>query len=111
MLPRSFKVKRYGRVWFFTRTHGKARTGVLVRMLALEGPLRDHVIRYMHLAAVHPSLKRGSIVDAGAEVGLMGATAVQESVPHVHIDLTTPDGRRLDVAPFLGLPPTDAPCP
>ena len=108
--PRSMKVKGYGRVHFFTRNYGSWRSGTIIVTTALEGPLKGHIIRYMHLAAVHPDLKAGSIVEAGQEIGLMGGTAVQESAPHVHIDIADPEGKRLDVKAMFGLDEPHGPC-
>ena len=111
-LPRSLRIPKYGRVYFFTKNHGSWRTGTIVVTRVLSGPLKNHVIRYMHLGAVHPKLKVGSIVQAGQEIGVMGGTAIMESWPHVHIDIETPTCRRVDVAWLLGLGSrTSASCP
>lgn len=110
-LPRSRVIRGYGRVYFFTRNYGRWRSGNVIVTTGIDGPLAGHTIRYMHLSAVRPDLHRGSFLAAGEELGLMGGTAVQESAPHVHIDITTPSGDRLDVAPLLGLPGTAHPCP
>jgi hypothetical protein len=37
-------------------------------------------------------------------------TAVMDSWPHMHIDMETPDGRRADLAPYIGLPDTSKSC-
>lgn len=108
--PRSMEVKGYGRVHFFTRDYGSWRSGTIIVTQALEGPLRDHEVRYMHLAAVHPDIQVGAVVEAGQEIALMGGTAVQESAPHVHIDIAAPDGQRLDVKAMLGLDEPHGPC-
>lgn len=110
-LPRSFEVEGYGEVHFFTRTKGQWRTGVLIRTEGVGGTLDKHLIRYMHLGEVRPGLKVGDVVEAGEEIGLMGGTGVQESAPHLHLDVTDPSGKRLDVAPLLGLEPTARECP
>jgi len=111
-LPRSLRLPKYGRVHFFTKNHGSWRTGTIVVTRGLSGRLKNHVIRYMHLGAVHPKLKVGSIVQAGQEIGVMGGSAVMESWPHVHIDVETPTCRRVDVAWLLGLGPREsASCP
>lgn len=111
-LPRSKVIKGYGRVYFFTRTKGRWRSGTILVTKGMDGtPLADHKIRYMHLGAVHPGLKPGDVIEAGQEIGLMGGTGVQQSAPHVHIDIEDPDGRRIDVAPLIGLSPTAEPCP
>lgn len=102
-LPRQAHVPGYGRVAFFTRDHGSAHTGVMIVLEAIGGPLDQHRIRYMHLGELHPGLSVGDVVEAGQEVGVMGATAIMESLPHVHIDIEDPDGERVDVAPFVGL--------
>jgi len=94
---RSGRVKGYGRVYYFTRKQGKWRTGVIIETVGVGTALKDHKIRYMHLAAPHPDLKVGDVVQAGQEIGLMGGTGVQESAPHVHIDAATPDGEKIDI--------------
>ncbi len=106
MLPRSRFIEPYGDVFFFTRKKGRWRSGNIVVTKALEGPLAGHVIRYLHLGGVHPDIEVGRILEAGEELGVMGGTGVQESAPHLHLDITAPNGRRVDVAPLLGLPPT-----
>ena len=100
----------YGRVNYFTKTYGSWRTGTIIVMQAVDGPLAGHRIRYMHLAAVHPEILVGDYVEAGQEVGLMGGSAVQHDMPHVHIDIEDPQSRRVDVAPFIGLPPDPGSC-
>ena len=109
-LPRRQNIPPYGMVRFFTLEHGSSRTGVLLKTRGLDTPLKGHTIRYMHLAAVHPDLKPGVIIEAGQEIGLMGGTAIQESPPHVHIDIANTRGNRVDVAPLLGLPGTRKDC-
>ncbi len=106
MLPRSLDIEGYGTVYFFTRTKGRWRSGTILVTRALEGPLAGHIIRYLHLAVIRPDLDIGAILEPGDELGLMGGTGVQESAPHLHLDIAAPDGRRLDVAPILGLNPT-----
>lgn len=106
MLPRWKEIEPYGRVHFFTKRKGRWRSGSLIVTRALDGPLAGHVIRYLHIAAPHPDLTVGSVVELGQEIALMGGTGVQESAPHLHLDIQAPDGRRLDVAPLLGLAPT-----
>ena len=102
-LPRSAHVPGYGIVNFFTRDYGSWHTGEMVVMRAIGTEIDGYRIRYMHLGAVQPELRVGDIVEAGQEVGLMGGTAVLESLPHVHIDIEDHDERRVDVAPLLGL--------
>ena len=106
LLPRTANVSPYGEVFFFTQKKGRWRSGNILVTRALEGPLAGHTIRYLHIAAVHPDLVVGSIIEPGQEIALMGGTGVQESAPHLHLDIEAPDGHRLDVAPLLGLPPT-----
>lgn len=103
-LPASAEIPGYGRVFFFTRNYGSAHTGVMIVTRVLEGPLAGAVLRYMHLAAVHPDLQVGLELHPGQELGLMGGTAILESRPHVHIDAEDAAGQRLDLAPYLGLP-------
>jgi murein DD-endopeptidase MepM/ murein hydrolase activator NlpD len=102
-LPRSQSLPDYGVVHYFTRTRGSWRTGNLVIARGLEPPLKDHVIRYMHLGAVHPDVRKGRILKRGQELGVMGGTAVMESLPHLHLDVTRPDGTRVDLMHLFGL--------
>ena len=100
-LPVSEYIDGYGKVYYFTRKKGKWRSGNVVVTELLEGPLAGYTVRYLHLGAVNPRLKKGDIVWAGEEIGLMGGTAVQESVPHLHMDGETPEGVRIDLEPYL----------
>jgi hypothetical protein len=110
-LPRSRDVPGYGTVHFFSRTMGSWRAGGTVVLEGLGGGLRGHRIRYMHLGAIHPSIRPGVVVEAGQEIGLMGATAIQRTVPHVHIDVVTPNGRPLDLKALLtGARPRSGAC-
>ena len=109
-LPRSADIDGYGEVFFFSRKIGSWRSGVVIVTEILDGPLQGHQLRYMHMATVHPNLQVGQVVEAGQEIGLMGGTAIQKSTPHVHLDLETPEGTRLDLAPYLGLPPDNTTC-
>jgi len=99
--PRSREIPGYGRVYFFTRTKGSSRMGSFVSTVALDTDLEGHTIRYLHLAAVHPDVKVGDIVEAGQEIGLLGGTAVQRSWPHLHLDISNPAGRRVDPRPWI----------
>jgi murein DD-endopeptidase MepM/ murein hydrolase activator NlpD len=108
--PRSRVIDGYGRVYFFTRSYGSWRSGNVIVTRVLEGPYLDYEIRYMHLADIHPALKVGDNVAAGQEIGLMGGTAVQESCPHVHVDMTDTQGNRVDVKALLGLDEPHGPC-
>jgi murein DD-endopeptidase MepM/ murein hydrolase activator NlpD len=105
-LPRRAFVEGYGEVAFFTRRKGRWRSGNIVVTRGVDGPLKGHLIRYMHMGAIHPDLRPGQIVEAGDELALMGGTGVQESAPHLHLDMEAPDGHRVDVAPLIGLPAT-----
>ncbi len=102
-LPRSARIPGYGIVQFFTRDYGSWHTGEMIVMRAIGTDIDGYRIRYMHLGAVHPELRVGDIVEAGQQVGVMGGTAVMESLPHVHIDIEDTRGQRVDVAPLLGL--------
>ena len=103
-LPRSMLVPGYGRVRFFTHDYGRWRSGVVISTRILEGRYKGYKARYMHLGAVHPGLRVGSVVDAGQEIGLMGCTAILNDLPHLHFDIWTPgDRRRVDPSPILGL--------
>ncbi|MFO0745712.1 MAG: hypothetical protein U1F43_08565 [Myxococcota bacterium] len=106
LLPRGATVAPYGEVHFFTRKKGRWRSGNILVTRVVDGPLAGHTIRYLHVAAVHPDLHLGSVVEAGQEIAIIGGTGVQDSAPHLHLDITAPDGHRLDVAPLLGLAPT-----
>ncbi|MCA9516976.1 MAG: hypothetical protein KC635_18665 [Myxococcales bacterium] len=101
--PRQMRLAGYGLVTFFTRHKGAWRTGNVVITEVLDGPLAGHTVRYMHLGAARPDLKRGDVLEPGEELGVLGGTAVQESAPHVHIDVHDPDGNAVDVAPLIGL--------
>lgn len=109
-LPRSKEIPGYGVVNFFTRTYGSWRTGTILVMEGVDGPLKGHRIRYMHLGAVHPGLEVGDTVEGGQEVGLMGGTAILHDMPHVHIDIENAKGQRVDVAPYIGLPADKSSC-
>ncbi len=111
VLPKEERVPGYGRVVYFTKNYGSWRSGTVICTKVLDGPLKGHDVRYMHLGAVHPTLKRGTIVEAGEELGLMGGTAILDSAPHVHVDMTDPNGERVDIARLLGLPQAAKPCP
>lgn len=110
VLPTSGEHPGYGKVWYFTRDYGRSRTGVVISTIGLEGRLKGHTITYMHLAAIHPSLAVGSVVEAGQELGLMGGTAVLEAAPHLHVAVKNRAGRNLDLGPLLGIGPTRASC-
>lgn len=106
MLPRMKEIEGYGKVYFFTRTKGRWRSGNIMVTRAIDGPMAGHTIRYLHLAAFRPDLQVGSVLEVGEELGLMGGTGVQESAPHLHLDIAAPNGKRVDVAPLVGLAPT-----
>ena len=108
--PRQILVPGYGLVYPFSRNYGKWRSGTIIAIRITQGPLKDHIVRYMHLAAVRPDLHVGDSVQAGEHIALMGGTAILESWPHVHIDLETPDRKRTHLAPHIGLPHTGAEC-
>ncbi len=96
-------VDGYGTVYPFTRNLGRARTGVFVVTKSLHPDYEDHLIRYMHLAAVHPDIRVGSVIKVGQEIGLMGSTAIMKSLPHLHLDMETSKGLRVNPAPLIGL--------
>jgi murein DD-endopeptidase MepM/ murein hydrolase activator NlpD len=103
MLPRSKEIEGYGKVHFFTRKNGSWNSGVVLVTRIMGGPLDGHILRYMHMAAIHPELEVGDILEPGQEIALMGGTAIRSSSPHVHLDLEDPLGTRIDLAPYLGL--------
>ncbi len=109
-LPASKDVPGYGEVWFFTKNYGRSRTGVFITTRVLGGRHNNYKVTYMHLGAVHPDLKVGSVLQPGQELGVMGGTAVQESSPHVHIQIKNRRGNAVDVGPILGIGKTSARC-
>lgn len=104
-LPRQGEHGVYGTVHYHTRDYGSWHAGVTIIFEALDSEIAGYRVRYLHLAAIHPELGVGDEVEAGQEVGLMGGTAILRDLPHVHIDIEDPEGRRIDVAPLLGLEP------
>src|SRR5690606_22006443 len=108
--PRSMEIDGYGTVYFFTRDAGSWHTGEISVTRVLSGPLEGYQIRYMHLGATHPSIEVGDTLDPGQEIAVMGGTGVQGSVPHLHVDIEDPGGKRVDVAPLLGLEPDPSTC-
>ena len=109
-LPRQRHVPGYGRVGFFTEGYGSWRSGTVVVTRILSGRLRGWTVKYMHLAAVRPGLAVGQVVDGGAEIGLLGGTAVMTDAPHLHLAAVSPGGRPADVGPLLGIGSTAVPC-
>lgn len=103
MLPRSGHVPGYGTVHYFTRDYGDWHTGAMIVTRAVGTRIDGYQIRYMHVGAVDPELRPGDIVEAGQRIAVMGGTAVMHDLPHVHIDVEDLRGRRVDVAPLLGL--------
>ncbi|MFO0744248.1 MAG: hypothetical protein U1F43_01050 [Myxococcota bacterium] len=104
--PRAFTLAGYGEVHFFTRAKGYWKTGNMVVTVGVGGPLDGFEIRYLHLGAARPDLVVGAELAPGEEVGVLGGTSVQDSAPHVHIDIRDPDGEAVDVAPLIGLVPS-----
>lgn len=103
-IPRQIEVPGYpAPIHPMTRTLGSSRTGVFIVTEAMHPQMQKYRVRYLHLAAVKPGLKAGDIVEAGEELGLMGATAIMVSAPHVHIDVETRAGIRFNPAHLLGL--------
>ena len=95
------KIAEYGKVYFFTRTVGSSAMGATVVTEGVGGELDGYRIRYIHLGAPHPSLRVGDVIEPGREIGVMGSTAIMESWPHLHFDLSDPDGRRVDPRPYI----------
>ncbi len=83
------------------------RSGRYVRIEHEDGTLTA----YMHLDDVLDGLEVGDHVNGGEYIGTLGATAVYESVPHLHFSLEIPnqpgyhgdntDTHYVDPAPFL----------
>ena len=83
------------------------RSGRYVRIEHDDGTLTS----YMHLDDVAEGLEVGDRVDGGQYIGTLGASAVYESVPHLHFSLELPnhpgthgdntDTHYVDAAPFL----------
>jgi len=109
-LPTHAQIEPYGEVYFFTKSYGRHRSGAVITLKVTSGPLDDHTLRYMHLAAVHPALAVGTTVHAGQEIGLMGGTAVQQDSPHLHLGIESPKGKALDVGRILGIGSTRVRC-
>ena len=109
-MPRAANIASYGRVHYFTTDYGSSKTGYLLIMRVLDHDYRGYTLRYMHLGAIHPNLEVGETVRAGQEVGVMGSSAILYGPPHVHIDMETPQKRRVDVEALLGLCPKHPPC-
>ena len=108
--PRKINIPKYGIVYPFTRNYGKWRSGNVISTVVEGGIIDGYTIRYMHLAEVNPDLKVGSILQPGDEVGLMGSTAIQDSCPHVHIDMENKEKKRVDLGPYIGLEETAKKC-
>ncbi len=108
--PRQILVPGYGIVYPFSRTYGRWRSGTVIVARVTDGPLKDYTLRYMHLADTRPDLKVGDTVEPGEHIGIMGGTAIMDSWPHVHIDMSDPDGNRVDPAPYFGLKETASHC-
>ncbi|WP_053333148.1 M23 family metallopeptidase [Haliangium ochraceum] len=59
---------------------------------------------YMHLDDIAEDLQIGDEVDAGDVLGTLGRTGIHNSAPHLHFNLSIPEGGRLvpiDPAPYL----------
>lgn len=102
--PRQILVPGYGLVYPFSLNYGRWHSGHVIVTRVLDGPLKDYTIRYMHMGAIRPDLKVGTIVEAGEHIALMGATSVLDSYPHLHLDMETPSGARANMAPYIGIP-------
>ncbi|MBQ9395739.1 MAG: hypothetical protein IJU23_09535 [Proteobacteria bacterium] len=102
--PRQLLVPGYGLVYPFSLNYGRWHSGHVIVTRVLDGPLKDYTIRYMHLGAIRPDLKVGSIVEAGEHIAVMGGTSVLDSFPHLHLDMENPSGARASVAPYIGIP-------
>lgn len=108
--PRQILVPGYGLVYPFSRTYGRWRSGTVIVVRVTDGPLKDYALRYMHLADTRPDLKVGDTVAPGEHIAIMGGTAIMDSWPHVHIDMSDPAGNRVDPAPYFGLKETASHC-
>ncbi|MCC6623244.1 MAG: hypothetical protein IT385_18440 [Deltaproteobacteria bacterium] len=109
-LPTSREIPGYGKVFFFSKDYGKHRSGGFIKLALLEGPYEDHTVSYLHIADVAPGIEVGDEVDAGDEIALMGGTAVMDAPPHLHLSITTPEGKELDVGKVLGIGSTYVGC-
>lgn len=109
-LPASREIPEYGRVHFFTAGYGRWRSGGYITLAVLDGPYKGYTYRYMHLAAVHPRLKVGDVVAPGEEVALLGGTGVQDSGPHIHMELDDPDGKPIELGALFGVGSTHVTC-
>lgn len=75
------------------------------------GDVRSH---YFHLAAIPPGLEEGDRVDRGQRIGLLGASGVEHSGPHLHfaIAMRFPGEDRhryIDPEPLLAMWPLEIP--
>jgi hypothetical protein len=109
-LPAWKEVPGYGKVHFFTEDYGRHRSGGLISLRLVDGPLKGHEVHYLHIAAVRPGLALGDLVQAGDELGLLGGTAVLEASPHLHLTIEDELGKPLDVGRVLGIGATRVPC-
>lgn len=109
-LPAWKDVPGYGKVWFFTKDYGRHRSGGVISIRLTDGPLADHEIHYLHVAAARPGLAVGDVVEAGEELGLLGGTAVLDAPPHLHLAIDTPEGKPVDVGRVFGIGVTRVPC-
>jgi murein DD-endopeptidase MepM/ murein hydrolase activator NlpD len=96
-------VPGYPKVYTMTLNHGSFRTGVFIVTKAKHPKIEGYRVRYMHLAAIRPGLSVGDTIEAGEEIGIMGATAIQVSAPHVHIDIEDENLVRVNPATYIGL--------
>ena len=108
--PRQILVPGYGLVYPFSLNYGRWHSGMVLETKVLEGPLEGYTIRYMHMADIRPDLKVGDILEPGEHIAIMGSTAIMDSSPHVHIDASTPSGKRIDLAKYIGIPPVGRSC-
>ena len=109
-LPASREIPEYGRVHFFTAGYGRWRSGGYITLAILDGPFKGYTYTYMHLAAVHPRLAIGDVVAPGDEVALLGGTGVQDSGPHIHMELEDRDGKAVELGALFGVGSTHVTC-
>ena len=69
---------------------------------------------YFHLAAIPPRVEPGNRIDMGEVVGLVGATGVDHSGPHLHFTISVKPAERLerkfvDPEPLIALWPLKKP--
>lgn len=90
-----------------SRNGKDGRSGRYVRIEHPDGAMTS----YMHLNSIRRGIEKGTPVNAGDQIGTLGATGVKSAAPHLHFALEIPNvpgthgdhvnTRYFDPAPFL----------